>query len=115
LLYSKPSAVGSPFTGESSMSSADPPENSEGPWPSCVNKTSEHCIQYIKSLVGEEANSMSFKVIGEYDFVTMDYRTDRVWIRTNTNGIVTVVPRRGWLVRHFLLTKQIPVVRWYFL
>jgi len=110
LLYSKPSAVGSPFTGESSMSSADPPENSEGPWPSCVNKTSEQCIQYIKSLVGEEANSMSFKVIGEYDFVTMDYRTDRVWIRTNTNGIVTVVPRRGWLVRHFLLTKQIPVV-----
>jgi hypothetical protein len=77
------------------MSSSDSPENGGGPWPSCVNKTAEECLAHIKSLVGSEADSMSFMVIGENDMVTMDYRTDRVRIRTNTDGIVTSTPMRG--------------------
>ena len=67
--------------------------NPDGPWPECVGMAGEEC----KKLIEKQAPDLvgNIHVLGADSMVTMDYRTDRVWIWTDDNGVVNKPPMRG--------------------
>mmetsp|Transcript_19168 Transcript_19168/g.32829 ORF Transcript_19168/g.32829 Transcript_19168/m.32829 type:complete len:95 (+) Transcript_19168:146-430(+) len=60
-------------------------------WPEVVGKTGEEAVAIIQ----REDENVKAVIVPENAFVTMDYRTDRVRVRVNANGIVVSAPTVG--------------------
>jgi len=60
-------------------------------WPELVGKSGDEAEQVIK----DEEPSLTVQVLPNDSMVTMDYRTDRVRVFVDKEGIVTGVPRVG--------------------
>jgi len=65
----------------------------EGPWPACVELQFDHCRRYIETYA-EDVRGHIYKVEPEM-MVTMDFRTDRVWVHVDEDGYVNQIPKRG--------------------
>jgi hypothetical protein len=65
----------------------------EGPWPACLGMTGEKCMELIASY--NSGNIIRIEIWKENDPATLDFRTDRVRIIVDENGIVTTIPNRG--------------------
>ncbi len=66
----------------------------EGPWPECVGKTGEECKTLIEA-TGSDDFKANVHIIPEDFMVTMDFRTDRVRIFVDGDGLVVKIPHRG--------------------
>lgn len=74
------------------MSTPNAEPNPNGPWAECIGMKGEDCVDYIK----QQAPDLALvKVLPPDSMVTMDYRTDRVWVWVNEQGIVEQAPSRG--------------------
>lgn len=60
-------------------------------WPELEGKTGEEA----KRVIQEQYPYLNIYIVPENSPVIMDYRTDRVWVFINTDGIVTRTPRVG--------------------
>lgn len=63
----------------------------EGPWPDCLGMDGQDCIQFIQIY----AKDVECYILDPDMMVTMDFRTNRVWIRVDEEGIVNQIPKRG--------------------
>lgn len=63
----------------------------QGPWPKCVGMTGQNCAAYIE----ENAQDLTVEVISYGTMVTQDFRTDRVRIFVDADGLVFAAPSRG--------------------
>lgn len=68
--------------------------NKEGPWPECIGQTGEACKALIEAMAGDDVRGNVF-VLAENSLMTMDFRTDRVRIFVDSNGLVQKAPGRG--------------------
>lgn len=68
--------------------------NNEGPWPACIGMSGERCRAMIASMANDLEYSNIF-IVNQDSFVTMDFRTDRVRIFVDDDGIVVRTPSRG--------------------
>jgi hypothetical protein len=66
----------------------------EGPWPECVGKTGAECKTLIEA-TGSSDLKGNVQIIPEDFMVSMDFRTDRVRIFVDGDGIVDKIPHRG--------------------
>jgi hypothetical protein len=66
-------------------------EEGKTSWPELVGKTGEEAKQVIQ----DQYPDFNIQIIPENSMVTMDYRTDRVRVFINANGIVTGTPQVG--------------------
>jgi hypothetical protein len=66
----------------------------EGPWPECVGKTGEECKTLIEA-TGSSDLKGNVQIIPADFMVTMDFRTDRVRIFVDEDGLVVEIPHRG--------------------
>ena len=76
----------------------DPSETSDGPWPSCVDKESDLCREWIVYLTSFDSslNEDDIHLVPQDGYVSMDYDTSRVRIFINTKtNLVARTPRRG--------------------
>ena len=67
----------------------------EGPWPACVtdHMTGADCVRYIETYADDVRGHV--QVVEPGMMVTMDFRTDRVWVWVDEEGLVQAVPKRG--------------------
>jgi hypothetical protein len=65
----------------------------EGPWPECVGLTGAECKILIEASGSDLRGHV--QIIPEDMMVTMDFRTDRVRIFVDADGIVAKIPHRG--------------------
>ena len=68
-----------------------PVDSPKSVWPEVVGMMGEQA----KIIIEDEAEGVNGIIVPDDAYVSMDYRTDRVWIRVNTDGIVTVTPMIG--------------------
>jgi hypothetical protein len=66
----------------------------EGPWPECVGLTGAACKILIEA-TGSSDLMGNIQIIPEDYMVTMDFRTDRVRIFVDGDGLVARIPHRG--------------------
>lgn len=68
-------------------------DSSQGPWPECVGKTGQECV----ALIEEQAPDVKGNVliVPHGSIVTMDYRTNRVRVFVDEQGVVVKPPSRG--------------------
>lgn len=66
----------------------------EGPWPECVGKSGEECKTLIEATGSSDLRG-NIQIIPEDFMVTMDFRTDRVRIFVDGDGLVVKIPHRG--------------------
>jgi hypothetical protein len=66
----------------------------EGPWPECVGQTGAECKTLIEA-TGSSDLKGNVQIIPEDYMVTMDFRTDRVRIFVDGDGLVVKIPHRG--------------------
>ena len=55
--------------------------------------TGAECVRYIETYADDVRGNVH--VLAPDAMVTMDFRTDRVWVRVDDQGLVNAVPRRG--------------------
>ncbi|XP_058085500.1 proteinase inhibitor-like [Magnolia sinica] len=60
-------------------------------WPELLNVTGE----VAKTTIERENPSVTAYIIDEDAIVIQDFRCDRVWVRVNTYGVVTRIPKIG--------------------
>ena len=60
-------------------------------WPELTGKTGEEA----KATIESEAEGVTANIIPQDAMVTMDYRTDRVWVRVDDNSKVVGIPQIG--------------------
>ena len=65
----------------------------EGPWPECVSMTGSECSRLIQTYAEDVRGNV--QILNVNTMVTMDFRTDRVRIFVDDDGIVARIPRRG--------------------
>jgi hypothetical protein len=65
----------------------------EGPWPECVGMIGRACVQKIQSLAPDVRGNVF--IVEPGSILNMDFRTNRVWVHVDENGIVTSPPGRG--------------------
>jgi len=67
----------------------------EGPWPACLTQkmTGSECVRYIETYADDVRGNV--KLVQPDMMVTMDFRTDRVWVYVDADGYVSMVPKRG--------------------
>jgi hypothetical protein len=65
----------------------------QGPWPKCLGMTGQQCATYIESSTTRD--SLDIMVVAKGTVLTSDFRSDRVRIVVNGEGIVDAVPGRG--------------------
>ena len=65
----------------------------EGPWPKCLGMAGQDCADYIDSYA-QDLHGRIY-IISSGTPVTEDFRTDRVRIYVDEDGIVTTIPNRG--------------------
>ena len=75
-------------SGTGTGSSSDEPKTS---WPEVVGKTGEEA----KTIIEGETTGVEVVILDENAIATTDFRTDRVRVRVNKDGIVTQTPRIG--------------------
>lgn len=63
-------------------------------WPECVGMTAADARDHILSHTGPQPIT-SIPIVHEHDMVTADYRTERVRLWVNDEGVITLVPTRG--------------------
>ena len=68
--------------------------NREGPWPACVGMAGATCSAMILSMA-TDLQAENIIIMDQDSFMTMDFRTDRVRIMVNEQGVVTRIPGRG--------------------
>ena len=66
----------------------------EGLWPECVGKTGEECKILIEA-TGSDDFKGNVHVLPEDAVVFLDFRTDRVYIFVDGDGLVVEIPHRG--------------------
>jgi hypothetical protein len=66
-------------------------EGGKTSWPELEGKMGEEAKQVIQ----DQYPDFNIQIIPENSMVTMDYRTDRVRVFINANGIVTGTPQVG--------------------
>lgn len=66
----------------------------EGPWPECVGISGTDCKTLIESYADDLTADHIF-IVPNDAMMTMDFRTDRVRILVDDNGLVTKIPNRG--------------------
>jgi hypothetical protein len=65
----------------------------EGPWPECVGLSGEECRTLIQATASDVRGNVVIMPVDS--MMTMDFRTDRVRIFIDGNGIVVKSPHRG--------------------
>jgi hypothetical protein len=65
----------------------------EGPWPACLGISGEECKTIIEANASDLRGNV--KIIPQDSMMTMDFRTDRVRIMVDDDGLVTRIPQRG--------------------
>jgi Potato inhibitor I family len=67
--------------------------SSQGPWPECVGKTGQECVALIEEQAPDVKGNVF--VIPYGSMVTMDYRSNRVRVFVDEQGVVVKPPSRG--------------------
>jgi hypothetical protein len=67
--------------------------NREGPWPECMGLSGEECRTLIQATASDLRGNVF--IMPENSMYTMDFRTDRVRIFVDGDGIVVKSPHRG--------------------
>jgi len=65
--------------------------NKNGPWPECVGKSGDECRELILAADPD----VTVQILSKDSMMTMDFRTDRVRILVDDDGIVAITPSRG--------------------
>jgi len=55
--------------------------------------TGDECVRYIETYADDVRGNVH--IVEPDMMVTMDFRTDRVWVRVDQDGVVSEVPSRG--------------------
>lgn len=76
------------------------PNPGEGPWPECVGKTGEWCMNYIAEWVAYAAHEASLNgATREMNIVNIldpyQFDPNRVWIHVDHQGAIQAPPSRG--------------------
>jgi hypothetical protein len=64
----------------------------QGPWPKCLGMEGSECVSYIQS---SASGVEKIEIVPPNAVLLMDFRTDRVRVYVNSEGIVTAIPDRG--------------------
>jgi Potato inhibitor I family len=75
------------------VASSENEDSSQGPWPECVGKTGQECVTLIEELAPDVKGNVFIIPYGS--MVTMDFRTNRVRVFVDEQGVVVKAPSRG--------------------